>query len=78
MKSKKNLGETKNFPVHKNQKNEKNTATEPNQKKKKPAVRPFRKENKKPKKEKLTVEQEIIRMREERKKKEGEGSESRK
>ncbi len=68
MKSKKNSGENKAFPVHKNQKNEKNNLNEQNPKKKKPAVRPFQK--KKPKKEKLTVEQEILRMREERKKKE--------
>ncbi len=70
MKSKKNSGETKAFPVHKNLKKEKSNSNEKNQKKKKPAVRPFGKENKKPKKEKLTVEQEILRMREERKKKE--------
>ncbi len=66
MKSKKNLGENKISPVHKNERKEKNNQ---NNKRKKSAVRPFRREEKKPKKEKLTVEQEILRMREEEKRK---------
>ena len=68
MKLKKNSGETKKFPVHKNE-NKQNNKQNNKQHNKKRAVHPFRKSAKKPVKEKLTVEQEILRMREEEKKK---------
>ncbi len=71
MKSKKNLGEGKNPPVHKTKNNEMKEQKNTNNRKKKATGNPFRRhtKNKKQTKEKLTVEQEILRMREEEKQK---------
>ncbi len=70
MKSKKDLGEGKALPVHKTKKNEMKEQNQTNNRKKKAAGNPFRRhtKNKKTGKGKLTVEQEILRMREEEKK----------
>ncbi len=78
MKSKKNLGEAKNLPVHKTKKNEIKEKNNTNNRKKKATGNPFRRHTKPKKqtKEKLTVEQEILRMREEEKKKEAKGSQA--
>ena len=65
MQSKKNLGKNHNFPVHTA---ENKADNQTNFKKKKSPIAAFRKP-KKAKKEKLTVEQEILRMREEERKK---------
>ena len=69
MKSKKKLGEAKNPPVHKTKNNEMKEQKNINNRKKKATGNPFRRhtKSKKPTKEKLTVEQEILRMREEEK-----------
>ena len=78
MKSKKNLGEGKALSVHKTKKNEMKEKNNTNNRKKKTTGNPFRRHtnSKKQTKEKLTVEQEILRMREEEKKKEAKGNQA--
>ena len=74
MKSKKNLGEGKTPPVHKKKNNEMKEQKNTNNQKQKAAGSPFRRHTKQKKtKEKLTVEQEILRMREEEKQKASKG-----
>ena len=72
MKSKITSGEGKALSVHKQKKNEMKEQKSTNYRKKKAAENPFRRhsKSKKEQKEKLSVEQEILRMREEEKKKE--------
>ena len=79
MKSKKDLGEAKTSSVHKTKKSEMKEQKTTYNRKKKATGNPFRRQNKakKESKEKLSVEQEILRMREEEKKKAAKGRQER-
>ena len=79
MKSKKNLGEGKTPPVHKTKNNEMKEQKNTNNRMKKTTGSSFRRhtKNKRTTKEKLTVEQEILRMREEEKQTAAKGSAAR-